>query len=113
MVAAMWGGFIYEGLLTPDNRVEALLAAWGQGCIELVITACMALPELWKQISHTWNNSEADFPGVFEYEVVAPLGNFMGNYVLAHLGQMPSPDLVKQRISELIHDFFSAQPPSV
>jgi hypothetical protein len=107
-VAATWGGFIYEGLLTHGHdtqRVRHVLDVWGQGCIELVIAACLHLPEVWAQISCQWEATDSDLPGVFEYEVVSPLGTYLADYLLSHNGDLPTPELVREEIRRLIQDF--------
>ena len=101
-----------EGLLAhaPEpQRTRAILDAWQEGCIELVIAAWSHLPEVWEQISTTWNETDADFPGVFEYEVISPFGEWLGDYVLAHDGQMPTIETVRQHLQELIRAFLPAQ----
>lgn len=107
-VAAIWGAFLYEGLLAcSGNRARDLqvLAKWGQGCDELIAAACAFLPVLWRQIEPRWY--EAQFPGVFEYEVVSPLGVALGDYILlSESGEMPSRDLVLEFVDDLIQDFF-------
>ena len=112
-VAAVWGGFLFEGLMTPSKhstRTDDILQAWNQGCIELVIAVSLFLPEVWQQICEVWESSDADFPGVFEYEVLSPLGSFLGDYLLVHEGKLPDPDTVKAMIAELIRDFFAQAP---
>lgn len=112
-VAAIWGAFLYEGLLAhiPDHqRVQAVLDAWGQGCIELVIATTLHLPELWEQISHKWEAEDTDFPGVFEYEVVSPLGEYFADYLLSHQGKLPTKEAVATEIARLIDAFFGEKP---
>jgi hypothetical protein len=111
-VAAIWGAFLYEGLLAhyPErNRMEAVLDAWGQGCIELVIAACLHLPEVWDQISRKWEAEDTDFPGVFEYEVISTLGVYLGSYLLAHNGNLPEKEAVAAEITQLIDGFFQPE----
>ena len=111
-VAAVWGGFIYEGLIAPslsEQRLEAVLDSWGCGCIELVMASCHYLDELWAQVSARWDKEDTDFPGVFEYEVVSSLGKYLGDYLLAHDGRLPGPALVKQHIAMLIQHFFQPE----
>jgi hypothetical protein len=108
-VAAIWGGFLYQGLMSPkkhDQRTREILDAWNQGCIELVIAASAHLPEIWQQITAKWNAEDVDFPAVFEYEVVAPLGKFLGDYLLMSAGNLPEIDRVQKKIRQLIGDFF-------
>ena len=115
-VAAIWGAFLYEGLLAhvPDQkRISAILDAWGQGCIELVIATTLHLPELWEQISRKWEVEDTDFPGVFEYEVVSPLGEYFADYLLTHQGNLPSKETVAAEITRLIDAFFTEKPLAV
>ena len=112
MLAAVWGAFLYEGLMAhhPDpQRTRAILDHWNEGCIELVIAVCAYLPEVWEQISTTWNNSDEDLPRVFEYEVVSPLGEWLGECLLSHEGHLADPDTVRAKIHDLIQAFFPAQ----
>lgn len=113
-VAAVWGAFLHEGLMSPakhDQRTKDILDAWGQGCIELVIAASAHLPEIWQQITAKWNSEDeaCEFPGVFEYEVVAPLGKFLGDYLLMSGGNLPDIERVRKKIRQLIGDFFDQQ----
>lgn len=108
-VAAVWGAFLYEGLLIghqEPRRLRRVLDAWGQGCLELVIATCLHLPEAWAQISLKWETEDCDFPGVFEYEVLAPLGTWFGDYLLSHNGDLPTPIQVQDEIRRLIEAFF-------
>lgn len=108
VLAAVWGAFLYEGLMAhhPDHqRTRSILDAWHEGCIELVIAVCAYLPEVWAQISTTWNETETDLPGVFEYEVISPFGEWLGNYLLTHDGTLPAPETVRQQLSKQIHAF--------
>jgi len=109
-VAAVWGGFIYEGLMAEGSRqrMQKVLDAWGQGCVELVAAGCAFLPDMWKQITVAWNDRDTDFPGVFEYEVVAELGKYLGDYLLAHDGNLPDVQTVRAQIAQLIQEFFKA-----
>ena len=108
-VAAVWGGFLYEGLLAPasdQQRVTLILESWGCGCLELVMAVCDYLPGLWAQVSDVWNRQEADFPGVFEYEVLSAFGAWLGDWLLAHDGRLPDDDIATEEIARLITRFF-------
>ena len=109
-LAAVWGAFLFEGLLTSDRDPlynHQVLESWGQGCIELVIETTSCLTELWQQVAITWNNSEADFPGVFEYEVVSRLGEYLGRHLLTHDGYLPSKKHIHEVMNQLIQDFLA------
>lgn len=107
-LAAVWGAFLFEGLMTSDldsYHAQEVLRVWGNGCIELIIETTACLTELWQQVSMTWNNRDGDFPGVFEYEVVSPLGEFLASYLLDHDGRLPSKAIISARITDLIYGF--------
>mgnify|MGYP003456004919 FL=1 len=110
-VAAIWGAFLYEGMLACSHtkiREQQVLKKWGLGCVELMAGACALLPEVWRQIEPRWY--EAQFPGVFEYEVISPLGVSIGDYILLNHGCLPPREIVQEFVRELIEDFFLSQP---
>jgi len=107
-VAAVWGGFLYEGLLAPardHERVSLILDSWGCGCLELVMAVCDYLPALWSQIAEVWHWREVDFPGVFEYEVISAFGAWLGDWLLEHDGQLPERDTATEAVARLIARF--------
>lgn len=109
-VAAIWGAFLYEGMLVCTknmNRNTEVLKHWNQGRVELMAAACALLPEVWRQIERRWY--EAQFPGVFEYEVISPLGVSMGDYLLLHHGSFPPRVVVRELIADLIEEFFNGE----
>lgn len=108
-VAAVWGGFLYEGILAPaadHQRVRQILDSWGCGCLELVMAVCDYLPVLWQLIAEVWAHETLDFPGVFEYEVISSFGEWLGDWLLAHDGRLPEPAVAEGKIRELIAAFF-------
>lgn len=114
-LAAVWGAFLFEGLMTSDldsYHAQEVLRVWGNGCIELIIETTACLTELWEQVSMTWNNRDGDFPGVFEYEVVSPLGEFLASYLLDHDGRLPAKAIISARITDLIYGFLPDIPGS-
>jgi hypothetical protein len=109
-VAAIWGAFLYEGILVCSKnmgRDTEVLKRWNQGCVELMAGSCAFLNEVWRQIEPRWY--EAQFPGVFEYEVISPLGVIIGDYILLHKGSLPPHDVVRDFVEELIGDFFTGK----
>lgn len=106
-VAAIWGAFLYEGLLvcTKDPaRGSEILRCWILGRDELIAEVCAYLPELWKQMEPRWY--ERDFPSVFESSVVVSLGVSLGDYLLLNHGELPSRELFREWASDFINDFF-------
>jgi hypothetical protein len=110
-VAAVWGAFLLEGMLierSVHERIDRIIETWQQGFIELMIEACQCLDPLWNEVRDHWQQPEK-FDGVFEYEVVAPLGRFLGNHLLQHRS-LPSLDHQQGAIAELVDIFFSLAP---
>lgn len=107
-LAAIWGSFLYEGLYTSSketSRADAVRTAWGLGHVDLVCQCCDAyLPEVWRQVRKRWHT--ADFPGVFEYEVISELGTVLGDFLIAN-GKLPDADKVPSVVRVLVEDFFS------
>ena len=55
-VAAIWGAFLYEGMLACSKnmgRETEVLKCWNQGCVELMAGACALLPAQQRQFSTT------------------------------------------------------------
>lgn len=114
-LAAVWGAFLYEGLLgrRPDEkRQRQILDTWNEGCLELVMAVTAFLPEVWHQASTDWEGLEKDLPDVFEYHVISPLGVYLGDYLLFHEGELPSAEAMQGVIRAFIRDFFHPKPPS-
>lgn len=109
-VASIWGAFLFEGMLAcsknTDRKVE-VLKRWNQGCVELIAAVCAFLPEVWRQIEPRWY--EAQFPGVFEYEVISPLGEILGDYILLNNGSLPPRPFFQECVQDLIGDFFRGE----
>ncbi len=109
-LAAVWGAFLFEGVLVSSRepeRARRVLDAWNQGCLELVWQCCTYLPEVWRQVESRWRDSAYGFPGVFEYEVVSELGTLLGDHVILNDGQLPEVDKARTMIRTLLTDFFS------
>jgi hypothetical protein len=109
-VAAIWGAFLYEGVWVcakNTTRETEVLRHWNQGRVDLMAAVCAYLPEVWRQIEPRWY--EAQFPGVFEYEVIAPLGTILGDYLLLNQGSLPPRDFVQTFVRDLIDDFFHSE----
>ncbi|MFZ5530065.1 MAG: hypothetical protein ACOY4U_03315 [Pseudomonadota bacterium] len=107
---AVWGAFLFEGVLVSSRepeRARRVLDAWNQGCLELIWQCCTYLPEVWRQVESRWRDSAHGFPGVFEYEVVSELGTLLGDHVILNDGQLPEVDKARTMIRTLLTDFFS------
>ena len=110
-LAAVWGAFLHEGMMLNSKnggRASAILELWGQGCVELIMTICDFIPEIWRQVQPYWYGPQG-FPGVFEYEVVSILGEQLGGYILKHDGDLPSRTESEQMIAALVVTFFSQE----
>lgn len=111
-LAALWGAFLFEGLMVSSRepeRARRVLDAWNQGCVELLWQCCSFLPEVWRQVESRWRDSTQSFPGVFEYEVISELGTMLGEHVILNDGQLPDVEKARTLIRVLIADFFSRE----
>lgn len=72
--------FMMEGL--HGNRYDAVLAAWDQGCFELVSAMVEYAPYAERLVAAAMEVNDNDFPGIFDYEVSAPFGKWFGDVVL-------------------------------
>ena len=110
-LAAVWGAFLLEGLLIQPpvhQRIDQIVEASPQGFIELVRDVCQCLQDLWSEVHDCWHHPEL-FGDVFEYEVVSPLGRFIGDHLVQH-NCIPSPCHIKGAIAELVENFFVTPP---
>jgi hypothetical protein len=107
-VAAIWGAFLYEGMMTSHQnpeRGDQVLRMWSSGCIELLTETCGYLDKVWEYSRERWHQVEL-FEGVFEYEVISPLGSLLGYYVLLNDGKLPSRNISNGMIEDLVDNFF-------
>ena len=111
-LACVWGAFLYDGLMEEDYRLPSryvlLLERWPQGCLELVCAMQPYIELLWQRLGQWGIPATLDWPGVFEYEVVVPLGRMIGDHVVVHVGQLPEQALVSQHLDLLIRSFFGS-----
>ena len=106
-LSAVWGAFLHEGLMChpgDPGRTRRILETWDSGCIELIIASCEYLDPLWQTVSHVWFEPRGR-PGIFEYEVVSELGEWLGEQLLTH-GHLPSNIEAERYIEALVNDFF-------
>ena len=109
-LAAVWGAFLFEGVMTSGHeplRAQRVLEAWNQGCLELIWSCGSFLPEVWRQVEARWRDSAQGFPGVFEYEVISELGTLLGDHVILNDGQLPEVEKARTMIRTLLTDFFA------
>lgn len=98
-------GFMWEGVKEDD----ALLAHWGQGCLELCqeVVQYAELSEMLLDAAFTV--VEKDFPGVYDYEVSEPFGKWCRGHIEC---QMLGPSIDKRaasaKLAEMVYDFFIA-----
>ena len=107
-VAAIWGAFLHEGMMTSHQnpeRADNVLRMWNAGCIELITEACNYLDKVWEYSRERWYQAEL-FQGVFEYEVISPLGSLLGYYVMLNDGRLPPDSISNGMIEDLVDNFF-------
>jgi hypothetical protein len=105
-MAAIWGAFLHEGLMDSlsAKRDRQILGHWKMGCIELMTETCKYLPDVWKEAYIQWDNRET-YCGIFEYEVIALLGHYLGDYLLLNNGNLPPKAEVVAMIQTLVYCF--------
>ncbi|MCB1614396.1 MAG: hypothetical protein KDI30_00135 [Pseudomonadales bacterium] len=104
--APIWAAFLQEGLL--ESRVKAT-ALPGHGQLELVAACCEYLPLVRRAVCARETLS-GERTGVLEYEVLNPLGDFIGEHIQEH-NSLPSEALVEDWLQRRLSQFFS-HPPS-
>ena len=107
-VAAIWGAFLYEGMMTSHQnpeRADHVLRMWNAGCLELITATCAYLNKVWACSYPRWHQAE-QFDGVFEYEVISTLGSLLGYYVMLNDGTLPPESISNGMIEDLVDGFF-------
>lgn len=103
--AAVSAFFLAEGL--HNVGYDAVLAAWGNGCVEL---AC-ELTRWAEQLGLAYSEAVAtdrEFPGVFDYEVSSPFGRWFGEQIcLSH--EHPTDEACHGKINQLVKEFFEGR----
>lgn len=96
--------FMMEGL--HDAGYSAVLAAWDQGCFELVSTMVEYAPFAERLVDASLPITGGEFPGVFDYEVTAPFGKWFGGTVLSTKTAPPADDC-REWLRQAVFDFFA------
>lgn len=82
---AVTASFMAIGMSRNDEaRYNKLLEAWGNGCLELhyELSEYAVLSE--KIVDFLVEECCCEFPGVYDYEVSEPFGEWFGDYVLVY-----------------------------
>lgn len=105
-IATLWGAFLHEGLMDSmgNPRDKNILGHWQMGCLELMQTLCQCLPWIWDELYRQWDSREV-YDGIIEYDVVAALGHYLGDYLLVNHGLLPEPAEIKTLIQSLVNGF--------
>ena len=107
-VAAVWGGFLFEGLLTSQrnpDRAKHVLRYWAGERLALMEESCRYLDRIWilsRPLWRRWTPPE----GVFEYDVVAAFGELLGYQLMLSHGQLPEQDEADAVIEDLLKAYF-------
>lgn len=100
---AITAAFVMEGL-HKDHGYYALLQAWDKGAIELV-SAVMEYVPIIHRLRSVAEAVVGEYPGVFEYEVSAPFGHWLGD-TIAEEGDMPEQGHAVAILTDLVESFF-------
>ncbi len=104
--------FMIVGMLSEKNtglsemRYTKLLERWENGAVELHATLCEYAATSEKIIEFLRENkTDFDFPGVYDYEVSEPFGQWFGDYLLTH-DAVPQTGVANAELFELASTFF-------
>jgi len=100
---ALQGFFICEGM--QDVGYDKVVGVWNKGCVELGLHCCQAAEMILDELA-PYANQEQGFPGVFEYEVAAPLGTWLANNILDNTEET-TRDEIQAKVKELVTAFFA------
>jgi len=99
--------FFVEGLHeVKPGGYDAVITAWGKGCIELVDALVSYVPLATQLCNYGAIASDGQFPGVFDYEVSSPFGKWFGEYILKHGGKAPSQKEAEAWLVKEVNSFF-------
>lgn len=100
----IWDGLVYvnqSGL----HKLDAILEAWGQGCLELTIELANDAVRCAK-VCDTVNTAGFEFPGVYDYEVSCALGEWIAKQLLAK-SDLPTTQERVEKLNDLSVWFFT------
>lgn len=104
----MISAFMMDGLLNKagGGELSDILAAWGQGYIELV-DAMTDQAEIIESCFDAGMMTAGDCPGVFDYEVTSQIGGFFARHILEN-GNMPTKEAIERHILDETVEFFAS-----
>jgi len=112
---AMIGAFMMEGMRDLERSegitYENIYEAWGNGVAEMVgyMTSFAEYIELGAAARY---DPEIGFPGVFDYEVSAPFGEWFGKRIYNNATEgIPTGDECRAKCDELLDQFFNESAP--
>src|SRR6266404_5048005 len=101
----VYAAFFMEG--AHNVGYDEAVTAWDSGCVELVSAICGYAEHLDLMVRcATANCPNLDFPGVFEYEVCTPFGEWITRYVIDHDGPLPSKVEGGGQLAKYCAEFF-------
>jgi len=74
--------FFMEGMHAVKPGYDAVITAWGQGCIEMVDALVSYVSFSTMLCDAASLARDGIYPGVFDYEVSVPFGKWFGEYIL-------------------------------
>lgn len=105
-----YAAFIMEGI--RDAHVDgkpaynAAIDAWGDGCLEMIMEIVKYVDHIEHALQRQLKNGPKDFPGVFDYEVCNPFGQWVCEH-LARTGRMPQHVDTLAKIESMVAEFFN------
>ncbi len=105
---AIWTAFLYEGLALEN--IDPVLNIWSTSFVELIQELAEVPITIWSVVASYYNPETPTLAGVFEYEVVVPIGKSIRQYLLTH-GIYPSHNTRFDMIYSACKTYFEAAIP--
>lgn len=95
--------FMWDGVEIVRNKHPNLFDVWGKGCVELGLE--LSKYALFSEEELTRRNPD-EFPGVYDYEVSNPFGQWFANQIIERNGATIGEDEAKEALLHIMDGFF-------
>jgi hypothetical protein len=101
---AVTAAFVMEGM--HDADYDRAIAAWDQGALEMVeqIMQCVPILLELRDAADAALLGNDCYPGVFDYEVSNPMGNWLARQIIEHKAMPERADMVRHA-AQLVREF--------
>lgn len=106
-IAAVWGAFLYEGLMTSTRnrqRRQDVMRHWDGSPFQLLQECCRYLERIWLH-SRSFLPQLSRSDGSYEHEVIAHFGELLGYHLILNEGRLPDDDEADALIRDLVNRY--------